>query len=83
MNALDKAINQLLREKRKSLGTTMLEVARCLNKTHGFIGLIESDKRFLSVGELEVYCNVLCVNIEDVIKEAKDKVMFQFEKNNI
>jgi transcriptional regulator with XRE-family HTH domain len=82
MNSLDKTITNLLRKKRKSLGMTMLEVARCLGKTHSFVGRVESGERFLSVGELEVYCNVLCVTLEDVIKEAKNKVMFQLEINN-
>jgi transcriptional regulator with XRE-family HTH domain len=79
LNALDIAITTLLRDKRKKLGMTMLEIARCLNKTHGFIGLVEAGKRSLSVGELEIYCNVLCVTMEDIIAEAKQKVMFQFE----
>jgi transcriptional regulator with XRE-family HTH domain len=79
MNSLDKTITNLLRKKRKSLGVTMLEVARCLGKTHGFVGRVESGERFLSVGELEVYCNVLCVTLEDVILEAKGKVMFSIE----
>ncbi|WP_299262911.1 helix-turn-helix transcriptional regulator [uncultured Psychrosphaera sp.] len=79
LNILDIAITTLLRDKRKKLCVPMLEIARCLDKTHGFIGLVESGKRSLSVGELEIYCNVLCVKMEDVIAEAKKKVMFQFD----
>jgi transcriptional regulator with XRE-family HTH domain len=83
MNELDKAINNLLAEKRRNLKMTMLEVAKFLDKPHSFVGKVETDNRSLSVGELEVYCNALFVDIEDVIKEAKDKIMFEFEQMSI
>ncbi|MDU0113278.1 helix-turn-helix transcriptional regulator [Psychrosphaera aquimarina] len=78
-NVLDKRISGLLQDKRRMLGVTMLEVARCLGKPHSFVGLVESGKRCLTVGELEMFCNVLCVNMEDVIKQAKRKVMWKYE----
>jgi hypothetical protein len=83
LNALDIAITTLLRVKRKKLGVPMLEIARCLDRPHSFVGLVEAGERSLSVGELEIYCNVLCVKMEDVIDEAKQKVMFQMKLNKI
>jgi len=78
-NLLDKHISVLLQDKRRLLGVTMLEVARCLGKPYSFVGRVESGKRCLSVGELEVFCNVLCVNMENVIAEAKQKAMWNYE----
>jgi transcriptional regulator with XRE-family HTH domain len=79
LNNLDYSINTQLRDRRKELNMTMLEVARCLGKPHSYVGLIESGQKSLTTGELQVYCSVLSIPLEIVINISKKDVMWKFK----
>jgi len=70
-NLLDRSVGKVLRVQRLKLGLTIKDVARRVDRPHSFISKLEQGDKIITTGELDTICNLLNVNINEVINISK------------
>ena len=63
----------LLRQKRLDAGITQVELSRQLGVPHSFVGKIERGERRIDVIELQTFCRVFGIELQEFIAELQKR----------